>query len=102
MRVQIGDGNGDGTRTFWLSRFTFVICFFVSVGLIVGGFFVPPMGIIDGSVLTATGELLLFPTLLYAFRALELGYRVKFQKGETTIELQKKGQLNDIEPNNEL
>lgn len=102
MRVQIGDGNGDGTRTFWLSRFTFVICFFVSVGLIVGGFFVPPMGIIDGSVLTATGELLLFPTLLYAFRALELGYRVKFQKGETTIELQKKNQLNDIEPNNEL
>ena len=79
----------DGTRSFWLSRLTFIICFFVSVGLIVGGFFVPPMGIIDGSVLTATGELLLFPTLLYAFRALELGYKVKFQKGETTIELHK-------------
>ena len=102
MRLQIGDGNGDGTRTFWLSRFTFVICFFVSVGLIVGGFFVPPMGIIDGSVLTATGELLLFPTLLYAFRALELGYKVKFQKGETTIELHKqKHEMHEIEPNNE-
>lgn len=102
MRVQIGDGNGDGTRTFWLSRFTFVICFFVSVGLIVGGFFVPPMGIIDGSVLTATGELLLFPTLLYAFRALELGYKVKFQKGETTIELHKQeNEMHDIEPSNE-
>ena len=102
MRLQIGDGNGDGTRTFWLSRFTFVICFFVSVGLIVGGFFVPPMGIIDGSVLTATGELLLFPTLLYAFRALELGYKVKFQKGETTIELHKQeNEKHEIEPNNE-
>ena len=100
MKVHIGDGNGDGTRTFWLSRFTFVICFFVSVGLIVGGFFVPPMGIIDGSVLTATGELLLFPTLLYAFRALELGYRVKFQKGETTIEFQKKNQQHEIKPSN--
>ena len=47
----------DGTRSFWLSRFTFVICFFVSVGLMIGGFFVPPMGVIDGSVLTAIGEL---------------------------------------------
>jgi hypothetical protein len=59
------------------------------VGLIVGGFFVPPMGIIDGSVLTAVGELLLFPTLLYGYRAIELGLRVKFQKGETSIEISK-------------
>ena len=81
----------DGTRSFWLSRLTFAICFFVSVGLIVGGFFVPPMGVIDGSVLTAIGEILLFPTLLYAFRALELGYKVKFQKGETSIEMHKGG-----------
>ena len=79
----------DDTKSFWLSRFTFVICFFVSVGLIIGGFFVPPMGVIDGSVLTAVGELLLFPTLLYAYRALELGYKVKFQKGETSIEVHK-------------
>ena len=78
----------NGTRSFWLSRFTVVICFFVSVGLMIGGFFVPPMGVIDGSVLTAVGELLLFPTLLYAYRALELGYKVKFQKGETSIEVE--------------
>ena len=79
----------DDTRTYWLSRMTFLVCFFVSVGLIIGGFFVPPMGVIDGSVLTAIGELLLFPTLLYAFRALELGLKVKFQKGETSIEISK-------------
>jgi hypothetical protein len=59
------------------------------VGLIIGGFFVPPMGVIDGSLLTAVGELLLFPTLLYAFRAIELGMKVKFQKGETSIEIHK-------------
>jgi predicted Kef-type K+ transport protein len=79
----------DEPRTFLMSRITFAICFFVSVGLIIGGFFVPPMGIIDGSVLTAVGELLLFPTLLYAYRAIELGLRVKFQKGETSIEISK-------------
>lgn len=81
----------DGTRSFWLSRLTFVICFFVSVGLIVGGFFVPPMGVIDGSLLTAVGELLLFPTLLYGFRAVEMGLKVKFQKGETSITVHKEG-----------
>ena len=62
----------------------------MSVGLIIGGFFTPPKGVIDGSVLTATGELLLFPTLLYAFRSLELGYKVKFQKGDTSIEVNRK------------
>lgn len=89
MKIDVRKEETDGTRTFWLSRFTFLICFFVSVGLIVGGFFVPPMGVIDGSVLTAVGELLLFPTLLYGFRALELGYKVRFQKGDTSIEVHK-------------
>ena len=79
----------DEHRTFLMSRITFAICFFVSVGLIVGGFIVPPMGIIDGSVLTAIGELLLFPTLLYGFRAVELGLTIKFQKGDATIEISK-------------
>ena len=88
----------DGTRSFWLSRMTFIICFFVSVGLIVGGFFVPPMGIIDGSVLTAVGELMLFPTLLYAFSAFELGTKIKFQKGDTSIEVHRRGEQKDIEP----
>ena len=77
----------DEPRTFILSRITFAVCFFVSVGLIIAGFFVPPMGVIDGSVLTAIGVLLLFPTLLYAYRALELGLSVKFQKGDTSVEI---------------
>lgn len=86
---KVKDQQADGTRTFWLSRLTFVICFFVSVALIVTGFIVPPTGVIDGSVLTAVGELLLFPTLLYGFRAVEMGLNVRFQKGETSIEIHK-------------
>lgn len=92
MRLDNITTKSDGMRTFWLSRVTFAICFFVSVGLIIGGFFVPPMGVIDGSVLTAVGELLLFPTLLYGFRAVELGMRVKFQKGETSVSIDKGGE----------
>lgn len=66
---------------------TFVICFIISVGLIVGGFFVPPMGVIDGSVLTAVGELVAFPALAFGMRAVELGYDLKFQRGETSVEI---------------
>ena len=87
----------DEPRTFLLSRITFAICFFVSVALIVCGFIVPPLGVIDPSCLTAVGELLLFPTILYAYRAIELGLTVKFHKGDTSIEISKQ-QSVDIEP----
>lgn len=79
----------DDARSELMLRVTFALCFFVSVGLIVGGFVAPPMGVIDNSVLTAVGELLLFPTLLYGFRAIELGLRVKFERGDTKIEISK-------------
>ena len=68
-------------------RVVFFICLFTAIALIIGGFCVPPMGIIDGSVLTAVGELIVFPALAFGFRALELGYDVKMQKGETMIEI---------------
>lgn len=42
---------------------TFVATLVVAVALIVGGFLVPPTGIIDGSVLTAVGELSVFGAL---------------------------------------
>ena len=88
-RRAVKQEKADEPRTYLLSRITFCVCFFVSVALIVCGFIVPPLGSIDSSCLTAVGELLLFPTLLYGFRAIELGLRVKFQKGETSIEISK-------------
>ena len=65
------------------------LCFLISVILLIAGFLLPPMGIIDGSVLTAIGELLLFPVVIYAFRAIELGMEVKIQKGDTSVEIHK-------------
>ena len=70
-------------------RIVTVICFVISVLLIIAGFLLPPMGVIDGSVLTAVGELLLFPVIIYGFRAIELGLEVKIQKGDTTVEIHK-------------
>ena len=59
----------------------------VSIALIVGGFFVPPVGIIDGSVLTAVGELLMFSVIAKIPDAIKAGKSVKIQKGDSSIEI---------------
>ena len=57
--------------------------------LIVAGFLMPPRGEIDGSVLTAVGELLLFPSLAFGFRAIMAGMELHITKGDTHIEITK-------------
>ena len=67
---------------------------FVSIALIVGGFFVPPLGIIDGSVLTAVGELLMFGVLAQVpkiLNAVRNGKSFKFQKGDSSVEISASG-----------
>ena len=63
-----------------------------SVALFIGGFFVPPMGVIDGSVLKAGGILLGFASIFqapYLIESLSKLSRAKFTKGDLTIELEK-------------
>ena len=60
---------------------------FVSVALLGGSFFVPPMGLIDGSVLAAVGELFGFAALFAAWEAVDRGIDAKVTHGQTTIEL---------------
>lgn len=68
----------------------FYLNLFVSLALIIGGFFVPPLGIIDGSVLTAVGLLLMFgvcaqiPTIL---NAVSEGKSIKLQKGDFSVDV---------------
>ena len=64
----------------------FWICLIVSIGLIVAGFCVPPMGLIDGSVLTAVGILFGFATLAQIPVIIEVAGYVKMTKGDMTIE----------------
>lgn len=44
-------------------NYIFWICLCISIMLLIGGFFAPPTGVIDGSVLTAVGELFGFAAL---------------------------------------
>lgn len=69
---------------------TFYITLAVSIGLIVGGFFVPPLGVIDGSVITSVGLLLMFavvaqvPDILWTIRD---GKHIKLTKGDFEVEV---------------
>lgn len=60
----------------------------ISVGLFVGGFLTPPMGQIDGSVLTAAGILFAFAALwVTAHAVIEENKGAKFHHGQTEIEI---------------
>lgn len=65
----------------------FWICLIVTIGLLIGGFFTPPMGVIDGSVLTAAGLLFAFGTLAQIPIIIEVAGYAKISKGDTTIEI---------------
>ena len=64
----------------------FWICLIVSIGLIVAGFCVPPMGIIDGSVLTAVGILFGFASLAQIPVIIEVAGYVRMSQAEMTFE----------------
>ena len=68
----------------------FYLTFAISLLRIIGGFLLPPMGIIDGSVLTAVGELLMFGVLAQVpalIDAAKNGKSVKISKGDFTAEV---------------
>lgn len=69
------------------AKLAYFICLLVSIALIIAGFLVPPLGIIDGSVLTAVGEIFGFASLGIGLTAIEKGYSTTIKKGETEIHI---------------
>ena len=51
----------------------------VAIGLIVTSFFIPPMGVIDNSVLQAVGEILIFPVVWMIPDAIRAGRTIKYK-----------------------
>ena len=66
-------------------KYIFFVCLGFALLLFIGGFFCPPMGVIDGSVLTAGGILLGFAALGVAGQNLANGKDVVFHHGETEV-----------------
>ena len=68
----------------------FRLTLILSILLIVGGFLCPPMGVIDGSVLTAVGLLLAFATLAQVPQLVDAvrgGKSIRLQKGDFSAEV---------------
>ena len=73
------------------SKATFLLCLIVSVGMMIGGFFVPPLGIIDGSIITGVGELLAFAALAMVPSVISSAKSTKVTtRSGTTIEVKGK------------
>ena len=56
-----------------------------AISLVITGFLIPPTGVIDGSVLTAVGELLGFKAVSMLPVFAKRGTDVTFQHGETSV-----------------
>lgn len=56
-----------------------------AIALITAGFLVPPMGVIDGSVLTAVGEVFAFAALGTVIMAIEKGLPARVQHNGTSF-----------------
>lgn len=82
-----------------MHHWTFIICLVLSIILIVASWFVPPMAVIDGSVLAATGEIFSFAALATVIRAIDKGHKATIAKGDTTLTV---GKDADEDENKEL
>ena len=72
-------------KTFWLNLT-------VSIALMLTGFFSPPLGVIDDSVLSAVGLLLMFAVIAQIpeiLKAVKDGRSVRITKGDFVAEIDK-------------
>lgn len=75
----------------WLTNVWLRILSISSILLIIASFFVPPLGVIDGSVLAAVGELEALGVLWILMYAIEKGTGASFKKGDVEVDIKEKG-----------
>lgn len=56
-----------------------LVTFFIAISLIVASFILPPVGVIDNSVLQAVGEILVFPVIWMIPDAIRAGRTIKYK-----------------------
>ena len=77
----------EGNLPFW-------VCLGISVALIVGSWFVPPLAVVDGSILASVGELFGFASLWAVYKAIDKGTPASISHGDTTVTINKEGDEN--------
>ena len=77
-------------KVTWESNIWMRILTISSILLIIASFFVPPLGVLDGSVLAAVGELEALGVLWIVLRAVEKGTGASFKKGDVEVDIKEK------------
>ena len=77
-------------KVTWESNIWMRILTISSILLIIASFFVPPLGVLDGSVLAAVGELEGLGVLWIVLRAVEKGTAASFKKGDVEVDIKEK------------
>ena len=77
-------------KVTWLTNIWLRILSISSILLIIASFFVPPLGVIDGSILAAVGELEALGVLWIVLRAVEKGTGASFKKGDVEVDILEK------------
>lgn len=83
-----------------LDNIWFKILSLSSIVLMFISLFLPPTGVIDPSVVAASGELIGWGALFSVIKAIDKGKNIEMKHGETTITVRKKIEENDENGNN--
>lgn len=72
-------------KNYLMKNLPFHILTAFAVLLIVASFILPPMGVVDGSVLAAVGEIFAFASLGTVIAAIDKGVDAKVKHGDTEL-----------------
>lgn len=72
-----------------------IVLAIVAITLIIAGFLVPPLGVIDGSVLTAVGEIIFLVTIFFIWDCVTKGKIAKIKKGDLEASISDNDNLPD-------
>lgn len=78
---------GKVLQEYVIGKLAFWVCLLTSLTLLAIGFILPPLGIIDPSVLKAVGEIFGFATLGVIADGIKEGYDAKIKHGDTEVEI---------------
>lgn len=80
-------GFWESIRTAVSHNFWFYFLAVTAVGLIIASFLLPPVGVIDNSVLAAAGEIFAFAALGTLVHAIDKGKTARVMHGNTSLEV---------------
>lgn len=81
-------------KTTWVNNLWTRIAFIIGGILIIISFFMPPQGIIDGSVITSVGELMISSAVIQFYDSLNKNTKANLRIRDLELQLEKEREAN--------